>query len=167
MILLMNAQESISTIFSHRSDRLTHNITRNFIYSLFVSIILIIIDHIFSQPSYNNIVGYLICGCGIMYSAWWGEHLWFTIITPIIKKPFGWLSYLTRVPFWWMASGMGFIIGLLVSKKLGLFNFNEIPIITFFIFGGNLGIVIQILLRIPLNRILDKNHIFLNRTKQE
>ncbi len=89
-----------------------------------------------------------------MYFEWGSDYLWFTTIATMIEKPFGWLAYLTRIPFWWIGGGIGYTIGLLISKKLGLFNINEIPIILFFIFGGNLGMLIQAILQIRVHRIL-------------
>ncbi|MDI6766677.1 MAG: hypothetical protein QME52_07635 [Bacteroidota bacterium] len=153
----MNGREQISIILNHRSERPFRNIARNFFYGLLASVVLLIIDYTFSQSSGNNIIGYLLCGWSIMYFEWGSEHLWFTTIAAMIEKPFGWLAYLTRIPFWWIAGGMGYTIGLLFSKKLGLFNINEIPIILFFIFGGNLGIIIQVFLQFRVYRILKIN----------
>jgi hypothetical protein len=54
-----------------------------------------------------------------------------------------WMEYLTRAPFWYMAGGVGAVLGILIAKKYGLLDIRDIPITAFFARGANIYAGIQ------------------------
>src|SRR5579871_2751147 len=90
----------------------------------------------------ENFYGYLFEGCGIALFLSGGNYLWKTFVRPIVEEKHS-LSIITRLPFWFMAGGMGYVMGLLFAKKMGFLFLYERPIKTFFFFGGYAGMLLQ------------------------
>jgi hypothetical protein len=63
-------------------------------------------------------------------------------------KPFSPLAFLTRVPFWYIAGGIGYVIGVVVGKKIGWLVAYEIPIKEVFDFGARFGCVTQLVFQL-------------------
>src|SRR5947207_8789109 len=73
-----------------------------------------------NTPWSMHIAGFLIFGNAIAFLSWGADRLWFSSLAPLLRKPFSWFGYLTRVPFWYFSGAAGSVLSLLSAKKLDL-----------------------------------------------
>jgi hypothetical protein len=121
-------------------------------YGVTLGIILIIANIFYQGFSVERVIGYLMVGNGVTFFGWCAEQLWLSTISKMFKNPFSWFAYLTRVPFWYFSGGIGYTLGILLSKKFGMINESDIPIKPIFYTGGKIGIAIQVLVQIVTYR---------------
>lgn len=101
--------------------------------------------------------GYLIIGYGMIFFAWGAERLWFNMIATMMKEPFSAIAYISRIPFWFIAGGIGYTLGMLFAKKFDVMGFYDVPVKSLFIPGGMFGVIIQISMQCISFYILKKN----------
>jgi hypothetical protein len=88
--------------------------------------------------------GYLLIG--VMYSCLvlGFDRLWFNAVAVLMRHRDSLLASLTRLPFWYMAGGVAYVLGMLLAKRFGSMGFYDVPVKALFSLGGKLGIAIQL-----------------------
>ena len=136
------------------SERPLHGIIRNLFYGIFIGIALWIFGAVMNGSPVADIPAYLIVGNCLSFFGWGAEQLWLLIISPMVKKTFSWYAYLTRIPFWYIAGGIGYTFGMLFDKKMNMITFADIPVKSLFSFGGQIEIFIQLLFQIRIYKMI-------------
>jgi hypothetical protein len=90
-----------------------------------------------------KLTGFVLAGWCV--AAWWwiGETMWRTILVPMVAHSSYRLQYMTRIPLWYMISGIGYTLGLLIGQRLGIFYVYDIPVKPIFLCGGMIGVGMQ------------------------
>ena len=134
-----------------------HGILRNLLYGVLLGAVLGLFQTISGELNRAEITGYLVIGNGITFFGWGADRIWFFTAAKMMKNPFSWAAYLTRVPFWCIAGGIGYTLGILLSKKFGLLEVYDIPIKPLFTSGGEIEIAAQVLLQMAAYLFLVRN----------
>ncbi|MBI1805959.1 MAG: hypothetical protein HYR76_02770 [Ignavibacteria bacterium] len=87
----------------------------------------------------DDLISYFFEGFGIVVAGSGVERIWNLTVKEMLRNPLSWYALLTRIPFWFMAGGMGYLIGLLLAKRFGLLDFYEVPVKPLFVVGARLG----------------------------
>ncbi|MBI4549067.1 MAG: hypothetical protein HY707_13875 [Ignavibacteriae bacterium] len=132
------------------AERPLRGTVRNFFIGSGVALLISGWHFLWGEFHWLNVVGYLFVGNGLSFFGWGAERLWYSTLSPMLGNPFAWYSYLTRIPFWYYAGGIGYVIGVLLSKKFGFLSVSDIPVKRLFYTGG----VIECGIQIPLQMIL-------------
>lgn len=109
-------------------------------------ILLLSIESLYKGISWSNIGWYFLIGCSMMLAGTIAESVWHSLFASMIHKPWSLFVVVSKVPFWFMAGGIGYVVGMLALKKLSLFSVNEIPIQAFFDTGGKAFCIAQFFL---------------------
>ncbi|MBA4312796.1 MAG: hypothetical protein C0417_09220 [Chlorobiaceae bacterium] len=126
----------------------------NILLGIEVSLILISYHIIWHSFRSDLISLYLLSGLSISFFSWSAERFWFTIISPMISDPFSTLSYLSQLPLWWLAGGIGYVFGIVLSKIFFPIDFYEVPIKIYFFVGTFAGILSRLTMQVRVYRIL-------------
>ncbi len=147
----------IEKLITHPSERPFRGFIRNFILGIFIGSFLIIIKAFTKRLGGDEILSYLFCGILISFFGWGAERLWYSLIAVMFKKPFSFYAYLTRLPLWWMAGGIGYTIGILFMLKADYIVINDIPIKNVFFFGSTIGITFRGLMQFRVIQLIKEN----------
>lgn len=144
-------------LLQDKSQRPVHGFLRNLLYSLgsvcSAAISLAIIGY---EINAEYLAGIFIISSGIFFFGWGAERLWYASVSKMVKNPFSRLAYLTRIPFWFVGSGIGFSLPVLFAYKWGLIYISIVPQGSLFLLGGIIGCLVQIPLQIHILRFLVK-----------
>lgn len=97
---------------------------------------------------------YVAGGMAVSFACWIAERIWITVVGPMHRDPFSAPAYLTRIPFWWLAGGIGYVAGITVAKIALPINFYEVPIKIYFFIGAFAGIFTRLTMQIRVYGIL-------------
>jgi len=97
-----------------------------------------------NRPWSDHLLGYLLLGACIALFGWGGNRLWQVTVGMMTVAFPPWAAYASRIPFWYLCGGMGYVLGLLVAKRYALLTVYDIPVRPLFQFGGLLGIATQL-----------------------
>ncbi|MBI4809979.1 MAG: hypothetical protein HY800_00735 [Ignavibacteriales bacterium] len=147
----------IEKLIVHPSERPLPGIFRNIILGIIIGIFLTIIGIFRGWSGWHEIISYFICGILISFFGWGAERLWYSIVAGMMQKPFSMYAYLTRLPLWWIAGGIGYTIGMLFSLKMNFIYINDIPVKNIFFYGGFIGILFQGIMQFRVIRLLGKS----------
>jgi len=89
------------------------------------------------------IPGFLYVGTMLSCFFWGSQRLWTIAVMPIVAGHQRWVEFVSRIPFWCMAGGIGYTAGMLSAAKLGLLIVQDRPVELLFVFGGKFGIAVQ------------------------
>jgi len=89
-------------------------------------------------------VAFLVVGTVCATLLWTSHMIWSITITPMIREAPFWVSIATKIPFWYMAGGVGYTSGMLMAKILGLLFVYDQPVGLLFAFGGKFAVAVQI-----------------------
>jgi hypothetical protein len=126
----------------------------NILLGIEVSLILISYHIIWQSFRSDLIYLYAVSGMSISFFCWGAERFWFTIISPMIIDPFLLSAYISRIPLWWLAGGIGYVFGIVFSKIIFPIDFYEVPIKINFFVGTFAGILSQLTIQIRIHKIL-------------
>jgi hypothetical protein len=132
----------------HSSQNVIHAIFKNLFLGTLLGLIIYIIQLPTCMFGFNGIIGFIIAGNGLMFARWGVEILWSSIVSKMVENPYSWFAFLTKIPFWYLAGGIGYTLSILISKRIGLIEFYDIPINPFFHTGGKILVVVQIVFQI-------------------
>ena len=147
----------IEKLITHPSERPIKGFIRNVILGILVGSFLIIIKAFTTEFGWNEILSYFICGILISFFGWGAERLWYSLIAVMFKKPFSFYAYLTRLPLWWMAGGIGYTIGILFMLKLKYIVVDDVQMKNVFSFGSIVGIIFQGLMQLRVVRLIKES----------
>ena len=148
--LMATGHEHVTCLIQRPSERPLRGTLRNFWYGCAIGIVLLIGSLLYGGDGVDHLIGFIIVGDAVSFSGWGAERLWYSTIAKMVMKPFSLLAYATRIPFWYMAGGIGYTMGMLIAKKLGLLTAYDIPVKNVFDLGGWIGVVVQVPLQVRL-----------------
>lgn len=153
----MSAQhEFASLLLARRPERPLQAILRNLFYGFAIAAGLALYDAILWRFQPWGGFGYLFVGVVLAFTGWGAERLWFEMILPIVRFPFTWYAYLTRIPLIYFSGAIGYTFGLLLAKRWGLMEVQDLPVRELFESGGKIGLLIQVPLQFAYYRTLKK-----------
>jgi len=85
---------------------------------------------------WNQLPGFLPAAFTLALSGWACERVWHAGVAPFVRGLSEWGTCLTRIPFWFMAGGMGATIGILIAKKYAVLDIQDIPVKPIFAQGA-------------------------------
>ena len=153
---MIGSDELVRRFIASPGERPLLGTLKNLFYGIVIGLFLTLINHWFDVTRLEDVFGYLFVGCGLSFFGWGAERLWYSTVATMIKHPFAWYAYITRLPFWYIAGGIGYTFCLLIAKKSGLLSVNEIPIKLYFMFGGKVEVFIQLVFQIRVHQFLKK-----------
>ena len=166
---MIGGDELVLLFLANPGERPLLGTLKNLLYGIAIGLILTLINHWLGVSRLDDVFGYLFVGWGLSFFGWGAERLWYSTVATMIKHPFAWYAYITRLPFWYIAGGIGYTFCLLIAKKVDLLSVNEIPIKLYFMFGGKMEVLIQVVFQIRVHHFLKKisseNYIFKNQTR--
>jgi len=136
------------------SERPLGGILRNLAVGTFIGFLFAFDTGITSLSALSRIAGLIITGWGVAFMGWGAERLWYSTVRRMFLRPLTWYAYLTRIPFWFIGGGIGYTMCVLTSEKAGFLSVQDIPVKSLFIFGGNIGLILQLILQIRLYRFV-------------
>jgi hypothetical protein len=140
------------------SERPLGGIVRCLVTGICVGVFLLLNTGITAVTPWSRIAGLIITGWGVTFLGWGAERLWYSTIGRMFLHPLTLDAYLTRLPFWFIGGGVGYTMGLLISKKAGLLSVHDIPVKSLFIFGGYFGLILQAVSQIRIYRFIRHYH---------
>jgi len=102
-------------------------------------------------PWSAHIMGYVLVGLSISMFVLGSDHVWRSTMKPMVLSSRPSVVYSSRLPFWYIAGGMGYVVGLLLAKKIGLLTVFDIPVKSLFTFGG----LWVMLLNVPYRKLMN------------
>ncbi len=141
-----------SLLGARPNERPVRSVARNLLYGILVALLIWLVHALFGLVHWQRLPGYLIIGNMMTFAGWGAEVLWRNTIGNMLMRPPPFVAYLARIPFWYLAGGIGYVLGMLVAKKTGLIGFYDIPVEPLFALGGKIGCLVQILFQIPVER---------------
>ncbi len=144
----------ISEFLALPSERPLGGILRNLAIGTCIGVLFLFDTGITAISGWSRIAGLLIIGWGVASMGWGAERLWYSTVGRMFLRPLTWYAYLTRLPFWFIGGGIGYTIGALTTEKAGFLSVQDIPVKSLFIFGGNIGLTLQLILQIRLYRFV-------------
>lgn len=144
-------------LLQDKRQRPVHGFLRNLLFSLGSACTAAIgLTIIGNKISTEYLAGIFIISSGIFFFGWGVERLWYASVSKMVKNPFSLLAYLTRIPFWFVGSGIGLSLPVLFAYKWGLIYISVIPQCSLFLLGGIIGCLVQIPLQLQVLRFLAK-----------
>ena len=98
---------------------------------------------------WGNLIVYGLEGMSISVLWWGAERLWLSTVGGMVRNPSRMLAYLTRLPLWYMAGGIGTTLAFLIAVKTGSIDLPTAPIKPVFVVGGKVGVLVGALASIP------------------
>ncbi len=98
---------------------------------------------VFGVVHWQRWLAYPCIGITIASMEWGGERIWHLTVGRLAECSGGPLNWLTRIPFWFLAGGIGYAGGMLAAKKMFLIGFYDIPVKPIFMVGGAIGFAVQ------------------------
>ena len=133
-------------------------IARNLLFGSLLGLVLFLFMIHDNSLNVQSVLGFFLVGTAILFFGWGAERLWYATVSRMMSNPFSILSYVTRIPFWYVAGGTAFTLAMLLAKKYGLLDVYDIPVKNLFTDGGRIGCVIQIPLQILTLRKLTRQY---------
>lgn len=113
-----------------------------------------VIHSVLGLVHWHSFAGYLIVAIMISFTGWAADRVWYATVEGMLKKPMAFIGYVTRVPFWYIAGGIGYVLGMLTAKRCGFMGFYDIPVEPLFALGGKLSCLLQIPLQVLGYRVM-------------
>ena len=145
-------RERETELLQSRWERPLLGVFRATVYGAAIALVLTIMNYFIIEFQWYNLFGFLLVGIGISLFGWGSDRLWHSTISKMVMNPFSVLAYSSRLPFWFIAGGIGYTLGMLIAKKYGLLAMYDVPVKQLFQYGGKVGCVIQIPVQIIAHR---------------
>ena len=151
---MVTGRELEARLLQGPGERSLRGSLRDLLYGTVAAILISLYAFVSGENIAQHFLGYVLAGNGISFFGWGAERLWYSTISKMVNNPFSWIAYLTRVPFWYLAGGIGFTLGWLVAKKLGMAEIQDIPVKHLFDAGGKIECCLQLPLQVVFFRSL-------------
>ncbi|HTK81183.1 MAG TPA: hypothetical protein VL633_02735 [Bacteroidota bacterium] len=115
------------------------------------SLIVFTVQSILGVLHWSTGFAILLFGMTMSCTTWGAEQLWYAAFRGSGVEPFSTAGFLARLPFWYMACGIGYTIGMLAAKKLGLIGFYDVPISAVFRLGARTGLAQLLMMQLLLS----------------
>jgi hypothetical protein len=101
---------------------------------------------LYGMVHWHTVPAYAVIGMTMSFLTWGSDRLWYWSVSGFLKRPFGMIAILTKIPLWYVAGGAGYIAGMVIAEKNRLIGFYDIPIRPLFVRGGVIGCCLQLAL---------------------
>jgi len=142
----MAVHDLIRLLLYRPMERLPFGVLRNGLMGLAFGLMLIGGYAMYEPVSRNSLAVLIIVGLTISMFLWGSYRLWSFTIAPIIGTEKKFIAPITRLPYWFIAGGISYTLGLLCMKKWNLMNVQDIPVKNLFLFGGKFSAAVMIVL---------------------
>lgn len=132
----MGAPDFLKATLYHPMNRLWAGWARNCVMGMLFGVIFIAGYAYHEILSFRSLGALVIVGLSVSVFLWGSFRLWSFTIAPMLGERRSLGHLLTRIPYWFIAGGIGYTLGLLVMKKTGFLDVRDIPVKDLFIFGG-------------------------------
>ena len=122
------------------------------IYAVLLATGLFLFHAAWYEYQWFQIVGFLLAAAGLLLLNLAAVGIWRSLAVPLIASSRGIVRYLTAVPFWFLGGAIGYTIGMLTAKKLGLLEFWDQPIAPIVLDGGLLSCCVNIVHEVLMRR---------------
>jgi hypothetical protein len=120
---------------------------KNLSFSLCSTVIAVLILYSMGKGvNWKQATGMCTFTSSIFFFGWGAERLWYASIFKMLQNPLLIFSYLSRIPFWFIAGGAGLSLTVLFAYKSGLTYISIYPQSHLFFWGG----IIECLVQVPL-----------------
>lgn len=154
-----SGRDAIDEFLALPFERPAGGILRCSVTGVIIGILLLLDSGLTAISTWPRISGLLVTGLSIAFTGWGAERLWYSMLGRMFLRPLKWYAYLTRLPFWFIAGGIGYILGLLASENYGWLSVQDIPVRSLFITGGYYGMMMQIFMQIRIYLFFRRYHI--------
>lgn len=100
---------------------------------------------LYETLTWSSSAGLVIIGLAVSFALWTSSRLWSFTLLPVIERTGKVVHLMTRIPYWFVAGGIGYTVGLLIIKKMNFFAVQDIPVKALFSFGGKFCAGVQLL----------------------
>lgn len=151
---MLNPASDINSQYLSNRFSILHSFVWYFFIGLLSALILFFYHWIWNTVRWDLPFLYLISGLCISFFGWGAERLWQTILSPMMDDVFSVFAYLTRLPFWWISGGIGYVVGIVLTKILLKVDFYEVPIKIYFFIGSFVGLILHLISQFRVHRFL-------------
>lgn len=120
----------------HPAPRPSRGALRTISAGIFFSLVLLAGYLFFRQCSIGAIEGEMIAGITVSVFLWGSFSVWRHTVQPLLHGRGTLLRALTRLPFWFMAGGMGYTVAMLTAELAGMLPVRDRPAAALFLSGG-------------------------------
>jgi len=114
-------------------------VVRSAVFTGTLGTVLFLFHAVYYETRAYDIAGFLAASCGAV-CGWRGALLlWRYTVSPMPMFENQWLSLMIRAIFSFIGSGMGYTLGMLLARRVGLLEFWDEPVQPIFIDGGSFG----------------------------
>ncbi len=156
----MNPRELESSLLSSRWERPDAALLISLVYGTLIAVVLTLLNYYVLVFRWQNVIGFLPAAIGSTLLMWGSNRLWHSTISKMLDDPFAPAAFISRIPFWYLAGGMGYLIGILVAIRLGMMTMYYVPARSLFHFGG----IIACLAQVPVQTLTMHRVSILKRT---
>ncbi len=107
-------------------------------------------------PWWAHLRGFLLLLLILVAALWTGDRLWCATLGSLFAFRSQFIIFLSKLPFWAIAGGIGWEIGLLLAKRAGLLVVYDVPIAPAFVSGMGFGIVVEVVVVLLIGRWITK-----------
>jgi hypothetical protein len=120
----------------HPAPRPTRGVLRTFAGGLFFTIVLLAGYLFYAAPSIGAVEATLLAGMTVSVFLWGSFSIWRHTMQPLLHGRGTLLRAVTRLPFWFMAGGMGYTCAMLTVVSAGILPVRDRPVASLFLSGG-------------------------------
>jgi hypothetical protein len=133
-----------SSMYPH--DVVLRMLARAVAFAGITAIVVFVAQHALGIIHWSTLGANLLIGAMMSGALWGTERLVNGMMNKMMIEPSSLRGFVLRLPFLYVASGIGYTGGMVTAKKIGLIGFYDIPIRPVFTFGAGMGIVLLLAL---------------------
>ena len=124
------------------TDSLQRSLARAGMYTVINAIVVFIVQHALGIIHWSAFGANIFIGAMMSIVIWAAERLLNSMMNRMMMEPLSLRGFVLRLPFLYVASGIGYTGGMVIAKKIELIGFYDIPIKPVFVLGAGMGIVV-------------------------
>ena len=129
-------------------DSLQRALARAGVYTVIIAIVVFTVQHALGIIHWSAFSANLFIGAMMSIVLWGAERLLNSMMNRMMMEPSSLRGFVLRLPFLYVAGGIGYTGGMVIAKKIGLIRFYDIPIQPVFVFGARMGIIVLLALQL-------------------
>ena len=130
---------------SHVVSRSAEGIFRLLFMAVLMAVLLCVGFTYYNGWHTEFVVGYIFVGAILAVFLRLSHQVWKITVKPFITVSARWIVLFTKIPFWYMAGGIGYTIGQLIAKKFGILDVVDRPVNSLFGFGVKFAVTLQLI----------------------
>ena len=134
-----------------------HALARTGAYAAVTAAVVFILQHALGVIHWSAFGANLLVGAMMSAAAWGTVRLLDSMMPKMTIEPSSLRGFVLRLPFLYVAGGIGYTSGMVIAKKIGLAGFYDIPIQPVFVFGARTEILLLLALQLFSYYRLAKN----------